>query len=75
MSHFQTHHVVNSVYTAYGRSKLLQSSDTGAEDVAIFDFTSMYSAEHAAKIYSKKGHTLIVGLVGDGLMEVHSMYN
>lgn len=49
--------------------QLATNPDTGEEDVAIFDFTSMYSAEHAAKIYSKHGHSLIVGLVGDGLME------
>eukprot|EP00116_Pleurobrachia_bachei_P005411 sb/3465673/ len=42
---------------------------TGQEDVAIFDFTSMYSAEYAARILEKRGQRLLVGLVGDGLME------
>eukprot|EP00116_Pleurobrachia_bachei_P019152 sb/3479414/ len=42
---------------------------TGREDVAIFDFTSMYSAEYAARILEKRGKRLLVGLVGDGLME------
>ena len=45
-------------------------SDNGKEDVAIFDFTSMYSAEYAARILERRGKRLIIGLVGDGLMEV-----
>ncbi|XP_063689062.1 F-actin-monooxygenase mical2b-like isoform X2 [Bolinopsis microptera] len=43
--------------------------DNNRPDVAIFDFTSMYSAEYAAKILERRGKRLIIGLVGDGLME------
>ena len=32
----------------------------------------MYSAEYAARILEKRGQRLLVGLVGDGLMEVYS---
>ena len=35
--------------------------DNGKEDVAIFDFTSMYSAEYAAKILERKGKRLLIG--------------
>ena len=43
------------------------------EDVAMFDFTSLYHAEHAAKIYERKGHRLLALVVGDSLLEVSSV--
>ena len=42
----------------------------GAADVALFDFTSVYQACHAACVRDKNHHKLLVGLVGDGLYQV-----
>lgn len=39
-------------------------------DVAMFDFTSMYQAEHAARVVERNGHKLLLALVGDSLLEV-----
>ncbi|XP_055011269.1 F-actin-monooxygenase mical2b isoform X3 [Boleophthalmus pectinirostris] len=41
----------------------------GQPDVAMFDFTSMYASENAALIREKRGHQLLVALVGDSLLE------
>ncbi|XP_068460202.1 F-actin-monooxygenase mical2b-like isoform X2 [Clinocottus analis] len=41
----------------------------GQQDVAMFDFTSMYASENAALIREKHGHQLLVSLVGDSLLE------
>jgi hypothetical protein len=41
----------------------------GQPDVAMFDFTSIYSAEHASRVIEKNGHKLLMGLVGDSLLE------
>ena len=38
-------------------------------DVAMFDFTSMYYADHAARIYKQNGKFLLKILVGDSLIE------
>ena len=42
----------------------------GQPDVAMFDFTSMYAAEYASRVIERHGHRLLVGLVGDTLLEV-----
>lgn len=42
----------------------------GQPDVAMFDFTCMYASEHAAMVYQRHGHQLLVCLVGDSLLEV-----
>ncbi len=42
----------------------------GQPDVAMFDFTSIYSAEHASRVIEKNGHKLLMTLVGDSLLEV-----
>ena len=39
-------------------------------DIAAFDFTSIKKAEHAARIVERKASKLLVGLVGDSLLEV-----
>lgn len=39
-------------------------------DVDMFDFTSMFSAEHACRVVERLGHKLLIGLVGDTLLEV-----
>ncbi|XP_014665739.1 PREDICTED: protein-methionine sulfoxide oxidase Mical-like [Priapulus caudatus] len=41
----------------------------GEPDVAMFDFTSMYQAEHAARVVERHGHKLLMALVGDSLLE------
>lgn len=42
----------------------------GRPDVAAFDFTSMMRAESAARVQEKHGARLLMGLVGDCLVEV-----
>ena len=44
----------------------------GKADVAMFDFTSMFVAENASRVMEKNGHRLLMGLVGDSLLEVSS---
>ncbi|XP_049617459.1 protein-methionine sulfoxide oxidase mical3b isoform X2 [Syngnathus scovelli] len=41
----------------------------GRPDVAMFDFTSMYASENAAMVRWRRGHRLLVTLVGDSLLE------
>ncbi|XP_060759338.1 protein-methionine sulfoxide oxidase mical3b isoform X2 [Neoarius graeffei] len=41
----------------------------GQPDVAMFDFTCMYATENAALIRQRRGHRLLVALVGDSLLE------
>jgi hypothetical protein len=42
----------------------------GQPDVAMFDFTAMYAAENACRVIQRKGHKLLMTLVGDSLLEV-----
>lgn len=42
----------------------------GQADVAMFDFTSMYAAENASRVVERRGHRLLMTLVGDSLLEV-----
>lgn len=44
----------------------------GQPDVAMFDFTSMYAAENASKVVERNGYRLLMILVGDSLLEVHT---
>ncbi|XP_056589123.1 F-actin-monooxygenase mical1 [Triplophysa dalaica] len=41
----------------------------GQPDVAMFDFTSMHRAENASLVKERKGKRLLIGLVGDCLVE------
>ncbi|XP_067226795.1 F-actin-monooxygenase mical1 [Chanodichthys erythropterus] len=41
----------------------------GQPDVAMFDFTSMHRAENASLVKERKGKSLLIGLVGDSLVE------
>ncbi|XP_055367841.1 protein-methionine sulfoxide oxidase mical3a-like isoform X2 [Betta splendens] len=41
----------------------------GQPDVAMFDFTCMYASENAAMVRQRRGHQLLVTLVGDSLLE------
>jgi hypothetical protein len=40
--------------------------------VALFDFTSIYQAEYAARAISRQGKDLFVCVAGDSLLEVSS---
>ena len=42
----------------------------GENDVALFDFTSLFASENAARIVERKGKQILLGLVGDSLVEV-----
>ena len=47
----------------------------GQPDVAMFDFTSIFQAEHASRIVDRNGHKLLLALVGDSLLEVNYLLN
>jgi hypothetical protein len=49
-------------------------NDRGKSDIDVFDFTSLKKAEHAARIVERKGHRLLLGLVGDSLIEVSDCF-
>jgi len=59
-------------YATKGTLKNLELKIVGNNqpDIAAFDFTSIRKAEHAARIIERKGSKLLVGLVGDSLLEV-----
>jgi hypothetical protein len=42
----------------------------GQPDVAMFEFTSMFAAVNASRAVNRNGHTLLLCLVGDSLLEV-----
>jgi len=41
----------------------------GNPDVACFDFTNLYSARNASRVVVRKGHQLLMAIVGDSLLE------
>ena len=41
----------------------------GENDVSIFDFTNVYSSKNASRLKTKDGHSLLLSLVGDSLIE------
>lgn len=41
----------------------------GEADVALFDFTSMFAASNSCYVKEKHGKQILLGLVGDGLLE------
>ena len=41
----------------------------GEPDVALFDFTSMFASGSACHVMEKRNRQLLLGLVGDGLLE------
>lgn len=62
-------------YATKGTLKNLELKIVGNNqpDIAAFDFTSIKKAEHAARIIERKGSKLLVGLVGDSLLEVRDI--
>ena len=51
-------------------SPFSQKNHYGRPDVALFDFTSIYQAEYAARAVCRGGRDLFLCLVGDALLEV-----
>ena len=45
-----------------------EKNHRGENDVALFDFTSLFAAENASRIVQRKGKKLLVCLAGDHLM-------
>uniref|UniRef100_A0A8C5C9K5 Molecule interacting with CasL protein 1 n=1 Tax=Gadus morhua TaxID=8049 RepID=A0A8C5C9K5_GADMO len=45
------------------------TNPAGRRDVAMFDFTCMHRAEHASLVRERRGKKLLMGLVGDSLVE------
>lgn len=41
----------------------------GNPDIAVFDFTNLYSARNASRVMVRKGHQLLMTIVGDSLLE------
>ena len=41
----------------------------GHKDVSIFDLTNLYTSQNACRVQERRGHRLLLGLVGDSLME------
>ena len=41
----------------------------GNPDCAVFDFTNLYSARNASRVMVRKGHQLLMSIVGDSLLE------
>ena len=49
-----------------------EKNHRGENDVALFDFTSLFASENAARIIERKGKRLLLCLAGDSLIEVGS---
>ncbi|KAG7472502.1 hypothetical protein MATL_G00109460 [Megalops atlanticus] len=60
-AHFSTEHRLPDLEFALNHA--------GRPDVAMFDFTCMYRAENASLVKERQGKKLLVGLVGDCLVE------
>ena len=46
------------------------SNHRGENDVAIFDFTSLFASVNASRILERKGKKLLLCQIGDSLLEV-----
>ena len=62
-------------FTTKGQLKNLEFvlNQRGNNDVAVFDFTSLYSSENASRIIERKGKRILLGVAGDTLMEVREI--
>uniref|UniRef100_A0A8C7GUT3 Molecule interacting with CasL protein 1 n=1 Tax=Oncorhynchus kisutch TaxID=8019 RepID=A0A8C7GUT3_ONCKI len=60
-AHFSTGHRLPNMQFALNHA--------GQPDVAMFDFTCMHRAENASLVRERKGKKLLIGLVGDCLVE------
>ncbi|KRZ24818.1 Protein-methionine sulfoxide oxidase MICAL2 [Trichinella pseudospiralis] len=62
VANFATHNSIPNLEFALNENSL--------PDVAMFDFTSLFSAENSSRFEQKHGRPLLLGLVGDSLHEV-----
>ena len=49
-----------------------EKNHRGEKDVALFDFTSLFASQNAARIMERKGKMVLLCLAGDSLIEVGS---
>ena len=54
---------------AFGETPF-EKNHRGENDVALFDFTSLFASENAARVVERKGKKILLCLVGDSLLEV-----
>ncbi len=47
-----------------------EKNHRGENDVALFDFTSLFASENAARIVERKGKRVLLCVTGDSLIEV-----
>ena len=50
-----------------------EKNHLGENDVALFDFSTMYMSENASRIVERKGKRLLLCVAGDSLVEVRGM--
>lgn len=62
--------ITNSVFCSEIFLKYYKSVNGLYSQLQMFDFTAMYAAENACRVVQKKGHKLLMTLVGDSLLEV-----
>lgn len=49
-----------------------EKNHRGENDIALFDFTSLFAAENAARIVERKGKRILLCVAGDTLLEVRA---
>lgn len=69
LERYATEAVVYSTEGALGDLPF-EKNHRGETDVALFDFTSLFASENAARIVERKGKKVLLCLVGDSLLEV-----
>ena len=52
-----------------------EKNHRGENDVALFDFTSLFASENAARIIERKGKKILLCVAGDSLLEVRRELN
>ena len=52
-----------------------EKNHRGENDVALFDFTSLFASENAARIIERKGKRILLCVAGDSLLEVRQKLN
>ena len=50
-----------------------ETNHRGENDVALFDFTSLFAAQNAARIIERRGKQLLLCLAGDSLINVSGL--
>ncbi|KAI6653684.1 Protein-methionine sulfoxide oxidase MICAL3-like [Oopsacas minuta] len=63
--------IESAKYATEGKMPHFEFSKThqGENDVALFDFTSLFASQHASKIIKRKGKSLLLLVAGDTLIE------